>query len=44
MLGVIFNLAKTEPLYGVSWLLAYGVGHRSVIVAAETSTNMITAA
>jgi cytochrome c-type biogenesis protein len=41
MLGVTFKLAKTEPLYGVSLLLAYGVGHCAVIVAAGTSTEMV---
>ncbi len=41
MLGVTFKLAKTAPLYGVSLLLAYGVGHCSVIVAAGTSTEMV---
>ncbi len=41
MLGVTFKLAKTAPLYGVSLLLAYGVGHCVVIVAAGTSTEMV---
>lgn len=41
MLGVTFKLAKTEPLYGVSLLLAYGLGHCAVIVAAGTSTEMV---
>jgi cytochrome c-type biogenesis protein len=41
MLGVTFKLAKTAPLYGVSLLLAYGVGHCAVIVAAGTSTEMV---
>ncbi len=41
ILGGTFKLAKTEPLYGVSLLLAYGVGHCTVIVAAGTSTEMV---
>ena len=41
MLGVTFKLAKSAPLYGVSLLLAYGVGHCAVIVAAGTSTEMV---
>lgn len=41
MLGVTFKLAKTAPLYGVSLLLAYGVGHCAVIVTAGTSTEMV---
>ena len=41
MLGVTFKLAKTEPLYGASLLLAYGVGHCAVIVAAGTSTELV---
>ncbi|HTL74422.1 MAG TPA: cytochrome c biogenesis protein CcdA [bacterium] len=41
MLGVTFKLAKTVPLYGASLLLAYGVGHCAVIVAAGTSTELV---
>ncbi len=41
MLGITFKLAKTAPIYGVSLLLAYGVGHCAVIVAAGTSTEMV---
>ena len=41
MLGVTFKLAKTAPLYGVSLLLAYGLGHCAVIVAAGTSTELV---
>jgi cytochrome c-type biogenesis protein len=41
MLGVTFKLAKTAPFYGVSLLLAYGVGHCAVIVAAGTSTKLV---
>lgn len=41
MLAVTFNLAKTAPLYGASLLLAYGVGHCSVIVLAGTFTEVV---
>jgi cytochrome c-type biogenesis protein len=41
MLGVTFKLAKTNPLYSTSLLLAYGVGHCSVIVLAGTFTEVV---
>jgi cytochrome c-type biogenesis protein len=41
MLGVTFKLAKTNPLYGVSLLLAYGLGHGAVIVLAGTFTEVV---
>ena len=41
MLAVTFNLAKTAPLYGASLLLAYGVGHCSVIILAGTFTEVV---
>ena len=41
MLGITFKLASTNPLYGATLLLAYGVGHCSVIVAAGTSTELV---
>ena len=41
MLAVAFKLGAVNPFYGVSLLLAYGVGHCSVIVFAGTSTEMI---
>ena len=41
MLGVTFRLAKSTPLYGVSLLLAYGVGHCTVIVMAGTSAELV---
>ena len=41
MLGVTFKLAHTAPLYGASLLLAYGVGHCSVIVLAGTFTEVV---
>ena len=41
MLGVTFKLAKTNPLYGAALLLAYGVGHCSVVVFAGTFTEVV---
>jgi cytochrome c-type biogenesis protein len=41
MLGVTFKLAATSFLYGAALLLAYGVGHCAVIVAAGTSTELV---
>jgi cytochrome c-type biogenesis protein len=41
MLGVTFKLAAESMIYGVVLLLAYGVGHCSVIVAAGTSTQLV---
>ncbi|NLH71797.1 MAG: cytochrome C biogenesis protein [Verrucomicrobia bacterium] len=41
MLAVTFKLAATNFLYGAVLLLAYGVGHCSVIVAAGTSTELV---
>jgi cytochrome c-type biogenesis protein len=41
MLAVTFKLAKTNPLYGASLLLAYGVGHCSVIVLAAGFTGLV---
>jgi cytochrome c-type biogenesis protein len=41
MLGVTFKLAATNLLYGIVLLLAYGVGHCSVIVAAGTSSKLV---
>jgi cytochrome c-type biogenesis protein len=41
MLGVTFKLATTNFLYGALLLLAYGVGHCAVIVAAGTSTERV---
>jgi cytochrome c-type biogenesis protein len=38
---VTFKLAETNALYGVSLLLAYGVGHCSVIVLAGTFTEVV---
>jgi len=41
MLGVAFKVAAVNVLYGVSLLLAYGIGHCSVIVAAGASTKLV---
>jgi cytochrome c-type biogenesis protein len=41
MLGVTFKLASTNPIYGASLLIIYGIGHCSVIVLAGTSTELV---
>lgn len=41
MLAVTFRLAETNPFYGASLLLAYGLGHCSVIVLAGTFTEVV---
>jgi len=41
MLGVTFKLAATHSIYGALLLLAYGVGHCSVIIAAGASTELV---
>lgn len=41
MLAVTFKLCKSSPLYGVSLLVAYGVGHCLVIVLAGTFTEVV---
>ncbi len=41
MLAVTFRVASTALLYGVVLLVAYGVGHCSVIVLAGTSTGLV---
>jgi cytochrome c-type biogenesis protein len=41
MLGVTFKLARTNPVYGGSLLVAYGVGHCAVIVLAGTFTEIV---
>jgi cytochrome c-type biogenesis protein len=41
MLAVTFKLAGDAPVYSAALLLAYGVGHCAVIVAAGTSTELV---
>jgi cytochrome c-type biogenesis protein len=41
ILGVTFKLAKSAPMYSVSLLLAYGIGHCAVIVLAGTFTEVV---
>lgn len=41
MLGVTFRLGASNPAYAALLLLAYGIGHCSVIVAAGTSTELV---
>jgi cytochrome c-type biogenesis protein len=41
MLAVTFRVASTTLLYGIALLLAYGLGHCSVIVVAGTSTGLV---
>jgi len=41
MLAVTFKVASTALLYGIVLLLAYGVGHCSVIVFAGTFTEVV---
>jgi cytochrome c-type biogenesis protein len=41
MLGVTFQLAASNITYGALLLLAYGIGHCSVIIAAGTSTELV---
>lgn len=41
MLGVTFKVAAGAPLYAAWLLVAYGVGHCSVIVLAGTSTELV---
>jgi cytochrome c-type biogenesis protein len=41
MLAVTFKLAKSNPFYGASLLLAYGIGHCAVIVVAGTFTEIV---
>ncbi len=44
MLADTFKLAATNFLYGALLLIAYGVGHCAMIVAAGTSTELVQAA
>jgi cytochrome c-type biogenesis protein len=42
MLGVVFKVAAEKLLFAVGLLLAYGVGHCSIIVLAGTLTETVT--
>jgi cytochrome c-type biogenesis protein len=41
MLAVTFRVASTALLYGIVLLLAYGIGHCSVIIFAGTCTELV---
>ncbi len=41
MLGVTFKLASSSLFYGIVLLIAYGIGHCSVIVLAGTCTGLV---
>ena len=41
MLAVTFKVASTALLYGIVLLLAYGIGHCSVIIFAGTCTELV---
>ncbi|MFH1314102.1 MAG: cytochrome c biogenesis protein CcdA [Candidatus Eisenbacteria bacterium] len=41
MLGISFSVARTNMLYGIVLLVAYGIGHTGVIVAAGTFTGLV---
>jgi cytochrome c-type biogenesis protein len=41
MLGITFAVARTNMVYGVALLAAYGLGHTAVIVAAGTFTEIV---
>ncbi len=41
MLAIVFGMSSTKLIYGLILLLAYGIGHCSVIVAAGTFTESV---
>jgi cytochrome c-type biogenesis protein len=41
MLGITLSVARTNMAYGIGLLVAYGVGHCSVIVAAGTFSEVV---
>lgn len=41
ILAITFSLSSTKILYGILLLIAYGIGHCSVIVVAGTSTEIV---
>ena len=41
MLGVVFSMASTKIVFAISLLLAYGIGHCTVLVLAGTFTEAV---
>jgi len=41
MLGVVFSIASTQIVFALSLLLAYGIGHCTVLVLAGTFTEAV---
>jgi cytochrome c-type biogenesis protein len=41
MLSITFQLASSNLPYGIALLLAYGIGHCAVLVAAGTFTEVV---
>jgi cytochrome c-type biogenesis protein len=41
MLGVVFNIASAKIIFALSLLLAYGIGHCTVLVLAGTFTEVV---
>ena len=41
ILGITFRVGASAPVYAAGLLLAYGLGHCAVIVAAGTSAEMV---
>ena len=41
MLGVVFSMASTKIVFAISLLLAYGIGHCTVLVLAGTFTEVV---
>lgn len=41
MLGVVFSIASTKIVFAISLLLAYGIGHCTVLVLAGTFTEVV---
>jgi cytochrome c-type biogenesis protein len=41
MLGIVFSVASTKLLFAISLILAYAIGHCSVIIFAGTFTSLI---
>lgn len=41
VLGVVFGVARSQPVYAMSLLMAYGIGHCVLIVAAGVSVGRV---